>query len=349
MLIKLHVIVTMMAGLALAAQSGAAKASSQSPRPTPVATLNDRLTGDIAPVHDPAIIKAGDIYYLFNTVSSENEPPGLIHIRTSKDLVTWTKVGAVFEKLPDWAKAAVPGTKGLWAPDVAFVNGEYRVYYSVSTFGSNHSAIGLATSPTLDMTSAAYRWTDQGLVYASTRTSDHNAIDPNFVVDREGRHWLAFGSFWTGLKMVRLDPATGKTLAADKTIYPIARRASPGAIEAPFIITHGDYYFLFASFDFCCRGANSTYYTVVGRSKAVTGPYVDFDGKPMMQGFAQIVLHGTLDKTRRFRGPGHVGVAKVGDRELMVWHAYDASKKGVPTLRIAPIGWTPDGWPVIKQ
>jgi arabinan endo-1,5-alpha-L-arabinosidase len=331
------------AGLLLGAQSAPPS------KPPASASLNDRLTGDISPVHDPVLIRAGDTWYLFNTVSSESEPPGLIHIRTSKDLVTWTKVGAVFAKLPEWAKAAVPGTKGLWAPDVAFVNGQYRVYYSVSTFGSNHSAIGLATSPTLDVSSPDYKWTDQGLVYASKLSSDHNAIDPNFIADREGKHWLSFGSFWTGLKMIRLDPATGKPSAADTTLYPIARRPTPGAVEAPFIISRGDYYYLFASFDSCCRGAASTYYTVVGRSKNVTGPYVDFDGKPMMQGHGQVVLHAKLDKTRRFRGPGHPGIAQVGNREVMAWHAYDARNKGIPTLRIAPIGWTADGWPVVAQ
>ncbi|HEU0045898.1 MAG TPA: arabinan endo-1,5-alpha-L-arabinosidase [Sphingomonas sp.] len=333
------------AGLMLGAQS----APPVPPSPAPTTSINDRMAGDISPVHDPALIRAGDTWYLFNTVSSENEPPGLIHIRTSKDLVTWTKVGAVFAKLPEWAKTTVRGTKGLWAPDVAFVNGQYRVYYSVSTFGSNHSAIGLATSPTLDQRSPDYKWTDQGLVYASTRASDHNAIDPNFIADREGNHWLSFGSFWTGLKMIRLDPATGKPSTTDKTLYPIARRASPGAVEAPFIIDRGGYYYLFASFDSCCRGAASTYYTVVGRSKAVTGPYVDYDGKRMMQGYGQVVLHASLDKTRRFRGPGHPGIARIGDREIMAWHAYDARNKGVPTLRIAPIGWTKDGWPVIAQ
>ncbi len=95
----------------------------------------------------------------------------------------------------------------------------------------------------------------------------------------------------------------------------------------------------------CCKGAASTYYTAVGRSKAVTGPYLDYDGKPMLDGFAQIVLHGDLDKTKRWKGPGGGTVLHDGDKWYIVHHAYDAQNKGVPTLRVTPIGWTADGWP----
>lgn len=334
-------------GLALAAALAVLTAGACPALAQPGA-LNERLGGDISPVHDPAIIKAGDTYYLFNT-SQANEPPGLIHIRTSKDLVTWTRAGAVFPAIPEWAAREIGGAKGIWAPDISYVGGVYRLYYAVSTFGSNHSVIGLATSPTLDQSSPDYRWTDQGEVITSTKAGDYNAIDPNLVVDHKGGQWLAFGSFWTGLKLVGLDPATGKPPPGERKLISLARRPSPDAIEAPFIIHHGDFYYLFASFDFCCRGVNSTYYTIVGRSPEITGPYVNYDGKPLMQGYAQIVLHGDLDKTHRFRGPGHIGIVQSGGREIMVWHAYDASNKGAPTLRVAPIGWTPDGWPVVTQ
>jgi arabinan endo-1,5-alpha-L-arabinosidase len=314
----------------------------------PAVGLADRLTGDLSPVHDPAIIKQGDTYYLFVTTSREDQPPGLIHIRTSKDLVTWTKTGAVFATMPAWAKREIAGTTGLWAPDISYANGQYRLYYSVSTFGSNHSAIGLATTPTLDPAAPGYGWTDQGPVIVSRRGGDYNAIDPNAFTDADGKSWLAFGSFWTGLKLIAIDPATGKRPADDATVHAIAQRRNPGAIEAPFLIRHGDFYYLFASNDFCCRGGNSSYYTVVGRSKAVTGPYVDFDGKPMMDGYAQVVLHARLDPTNRWRGPGHAAVLHDGPRDYIVYHAYDANNKGRPTLRIQRLGWTKDGWPVAQ-
>ena len=338
--------VSLARAVCLALVLGSVGAGAQVPASVP--GVADRMTGDVSPVHDPAIIKQGDTYYVFSTTSQTNQPPGLIHIRTSKDLSTWKTTGAVFTAIPDWAKREISGTKGLWAPDISYANGQYRLYYSISTFGSNHSAIGLATTPTLDPTAPGYGWTDQGAVIVSPRGGDYNAIDPNAFTDTDGKAWLTFGSFWTGIKMIRLDPATGKALAGDKTVHALARRPNPGAIEAPFLTKRGDFYYLFASNDFCCRGANSSYYTVVGRAKAVTGPYLDYDGKPMMDGYGQIVLHGQLDKTKRWRGPGHPALLNDGGREYIVYHAYDARNKGVPTLRIQSMGWTADGWPVAR-
>jgi arabinan endo-1,5-alpha-L-arabinosidase len=97
--------------------------------PSAPASLNARLAGDIAPVHDPAIIRQGDTFYLFTT-SQERDGKGLIHIRTSKDLVTWTRAPSAFAEMPAWVKDAVPGARGIWAPDVSFSHGEYRIYYS---------------------------------------------------------------------------------------------------------------------------------------------------------------------------------------------------------------------------
>lgn len=328
--------------LALAVTAASAQTS-----PSPPVSLNDRLTGDLTPVHDPSMIKADGTYYLFNT-SQMGQEPGLIHIRTSKDMVTWTRAGAVFQSIPAWAAREIGGAKGIWAPDISYSGGQYRLYYAVSTFGSNHSAIGLATSPTLDPSKPGYGWTDQGPVIVSTRKNDYNAIDPNAYTDADGKQWLAFGSFWTGLKLIRLDPATGKRSAEDQTVHALASRTNPGAVEAPALLDHGGYHYLFASYDFCCRGADSSYYEVVGRSRDITGPYVDYDGKPMMQGAGQIVLHGKLDKTGRWRGPGGASIVQDGDRIFIVYHSYDARNKGVPTLRIAPLGWTADGWPVAR-
>ncbi len=244
--------------------------------------------------------------------------------------------------MPGWVKDTVPDARGIWAPDVSFSHGEYRVYYSVSTFGKNRSAIGLVTSPSLEKPV----WTDKGLVFRSNPSDDFNAIDPNLFEDAEGRQWLAFGSFWSGLKMIRLDPGTGLRTTQDARVYALARRGGPGAIEAPFVIHRRDFYYLFASFDFCCRGAASTYYTVVGRSKNSTGPYRDREGKKMMDGGGLLVLHADLDRGKRFVGPGHVAILREPKQDYIVYHAYDTQARGVPTLRIQPLGWTDDGWPV---
>jgi arabinan endo-1,5-alpha-L-arabinosidase len=300
------------------------------------------LQGDIRQVHDPAIIKDGDTYYLFSTRAG-------IAIRCSKDLISWRLCGDVFAHLPQWAVKDVPGVRGLWAPDVSYFNGKYHLYYSVSTFGSNRSSIGLATNQTLDPTSDRYRWQDQGKIIASNASDDWNAIDPNIVVDEEGQPWLSFGSFWGGIKLRKLGPDTAKPSIKDLTLYSIASRPRtsglPGAIEAPTIIRKNGYYYLFVSFDFCCRGLNSTYNIRVGRSRSVTGPYLDRDSKLMMEGGGTIVVTGG----KRWRGPGHCAVLQDRDSEKLVYHAYDADARGAPTLRIDLLTWDAAGWPAISR
>lgn len=330
----------MIRAMALAILMLSTRAPAQdAPRPTPLA-----LAGNVAPVHDPAIIKEGDTYHLFTT-GNLRDKEGLIGWRTSKDMKNWTLQQAVFAAIPDWAKAAVPGTGGLWAPDIVKVGGEYRLYYSVSTFGKNRSAIGLVTTPTLDRAAPGFGWVDKGLVWQSTAANDYNAIDPNIFVDDDGRQWMSFGSFWSGLKLVELDRATGKP-SAGATLTAIAGRSRPGAVEGPFIIKRAGFYYLFASYDFCCRGVDSTYYTVVGRSKAVSGPYVDRNGKAMMKGGGLLVLHADLDDSKRYVGPGHNSILREGGADFIVYHAYDKREKGRPTLRIQRLMWTPDGWPM---
>lgn len=308
-------------------------------------SLNDQLTGDLSPVHDPCIVKEGGTYHLFCT-SQMRENRGLIHWRTSPDLRAWTFKGAVMQKFPDWVTQAIPETRGAWAPDISFVNNEFRLYYSASLFGKNQSVIGLMTTPTLDTSRADFGWKDQGLVVATHPGDIFNAIDPNLIVDAKGRHWLALGSFWSGLKLVALDPATGKPSDARPKFLPVAEREAPDAIEGAFIIRKGDWYYLFASYDFCCRGVNSTYYTVVCRSKDVKGPYVDRDGRKMLKGGGFVVLDADMDPAKRFKGPGHCAVLQDTDADYIVYHAYDSQNNGRPTLRIQKLVWTADGWPV---
>jgi len=298
------------------------------------------LQGDIRQVHDPAVIKEGDNYYLFSTRAG-------IAVRCSKDLISWRLCGDVFAHLPQWAVKDVQGLRGLWAPDVSYFNGNYHLYYSASTFGSNRSSIGLVTNQTLDPTNDKYRWQDQGKILSSNPSDDWNAIDPNISIDEEGQPWLSFGSFWSGIKLRKIDPATGRLLNTDTTLYSLASRPrtteSPGAIEAPVIIRKNGSYYLFVSFDFCCRGINSTYNIRVGRSRRITGPYVDRDNKPMMEGGGTIVVTGGS----RWRGPGHCAILQEKDGEKLVYHAYDASAHGTPTLRIASLIWDAAGWPAI--
>lgn len=313
-------------------------------------SINERMTGDISPTHDPCIIKEGDTYYVYGT--SMPGSPG-ITLRTSKDLVHWTVRTPLFSEIPEWAATAVPGTKGMWAPDISRFNDKYYLYYAYSTFGSNRSAIGLSTATTLDPDSPQYGWTDQGLVLMSQDGDDFNAIDPARFADLKGRHWLIWGSFWTGIKMRRIDANTGKLLQTDRKIYSLASRpeptGGPDPIEAPFMIERRGYYYLFASYDYCCKGVQSTYYTAVGRCKDVTGPFLSRSGQSMAQGFGTVILRADLKEQGRWRGPGHCAVFNDQGQYYIVYHAYDKTNHGAPSLRIDPITWTEDGWPTVKS
>jgi arabinan endo-1,5-alpha-L-arabinosidase len=299
------------------------------------------MVGAITHVHDPVIIKTDATYYIFCTGDG-------IPIRKSADLMTWLldSPAKVFRRLPDWAQEMIPGATNIWAPDISFFNGRYHLYYSVSTFGSNRSVIGLATNITLDAASDDYQWIDEGLVLESVQANNYNAIDPNLVIDADGVPWLAFGSFWTGIKMRRLDYETGKPSDEDPKLKPLAQRmVNSGSVEAPFIIRKGDFYYLFVSFDFCCRGVESTYHVMVGRSENVIGPYVDREGMEMLRGGGTQVTF----PTERWRGPGHNAILQENGVEYIVYHAYDAENGGVPTLRIDSLEWDAEGWPFIPS
>jgi arabinan endo-1,5-alpha-L-arabinosidase len=331
------------------------------------------LSGEYAGTHDPSIAVDHGKYYVFATGAVrpprvESAPPAppvpgaarpstaqlpQLAIRCSPDLKVWKRCGAIFPSIPTWIQQMSPETQELWAPDVSYFDGLYHLYYAFSAFGKNTSGIALATNETLDPSSPKYKWVDRGLVLRSLATDDFNAIDPNLILDSKGEAYLSFGSFWTGIKMRHLDRHTGLLSKTDEKLYSLASRR-PGslaqprnpnlppdteAIEAPFVFQHGGYYYLFVSWDLCCRGLKSTYRTMVGRSTSVTGPYVDRDGKPMLEGGGSPLLQAN----GQWLGPGGESLLHLDHEDLIVFHAYSAVD-GHPALHISTLGWK-DGWP----
>jgi arabinan endo-1,5-alpha-L-arabinosidase len=292
-----------------------------------------QVTGNTSPVHDPSMIKNGTSYLLFAT-------GGGIEQRSSIDRINFTPTitAHAFTALPAWTAPYTNGTD-LWAPDVSLNGGQYYLYFAASTFGSSNSAIGLATSPTGN----AGSWIDSGAaVLTSATCAGSNAIDPAFISDASGNWWLAFGSFFNGINMVQVDPGSGKPLGTAPTCYSLAQRTGT-AIEGSTVYQHAGMYYLFASVDVCCQGINSTYHIVVGRSTSPQGPYVDRGGIAMTQGGGTIVLatHGNVI------GPGGQDLFSDTDGDVLVYHYYDGSNSGTPTLGINLLGWTSDGWPFV--
>jgi len=288
------------------------------------------LSGSLG-AHDPVIIAAEGQYHYFSTGNG-------ISVKTSPDLLRWTQQGNVFPTTPAWFAELVPeyAPRSIWAPDVSYFGGQYHLYYSVSSFGSNRSCIGHATRASL----TEGNWTDHEDAFCSNQPDqddNYNAIDPNVVLDKEGLPWLAFGSFWSGVKMIRLD-LTGERAGTE--LVDLASRGG-GAIEAPFVVRRCGYYYLFVSFDACCRGADSTYNTRVGRSRELLGPYLDKNGTAMLNGGGSLVLQAGGD----WVGPGHNAILILGTRAYNVYHAY-AATNGASMLRISELVWDVEGWPI---
>ncbi|HLK93372.1 MAG TPA: arabinan endo-1,5-alpha-L-arabinosidase [Polyangia bacterium] len=309
------------AGGAISCASAPGSAYDASNPPQPLT-----LSGSLG-AHDPAAYVLGNTIYLAAT--------GLI-AKTSTNLTTWNNAPTPLA-LPSWAATAT-GATNLWAPDISYFGGVYHLYYAASTFGSNKSCIGQATRADL----ASGSWADQGQVLCSNigETDNWNAIDPNVVIDDAGTPWLEFGSFWSGLKLVKLDPTTG--LRADTMLYSIANGAnSKGSLEGGWIFKRCGYYYLFSSWGACCSGAYD-YNIRVGRGTSVTGPYLDEAGVDLMKGGGTQLVAGNTD----WVAPGHNAVITYNNKTYNIYHALKGSSSGAATLRISEIAWTVDGWPV---
>lgn len=288
-------------------------------------------------VHDPStILKQGGRYYCFTTGMG-------VQALYSDDLLNWHQAPRLFDSPPEWVNNVVENHRGhFWAPDVIKLNNRYLVYYSVSAFGKRTSAIALASSPTLNPTAEDYGWTDHGIIVETDESSDHNAIDPGLILTPEGELWMTYGSFWSGIKLVQLDPETGKRISPDSPLYSLADKEE---IEAPAIFYHDGFYYLFVNWGHCCRGVRSTYNIRVGRSKQITGPYLDRDGVDLLDGGGTLVLETNGSAI----GPGHAGIFEHDGQLHFTYHYYDGNQRGRSRLGINHFRWGEDGWPQVDD
>jgi len=294
---------------------------------------------------DPStVVKSGGTYWVYGTGRG-------IPQFSSTDRLHWTFQGPVFSNAPAWVADAVPANmhNNAWAPDIHFFQGRWHLYYAYSSFGSKVSGIGVATNDSLDPKS----WTDQGLVVRTGKDTNYNAIDPCIFLDGTGKPWLSFGSYFSGIKLIAIDPATGKSAVGDATVYNIATRphTPPNAIEASCIFYHAGYYTLFVAWDGCCAGPKSTYNIRMGRSRSVTGPYLDKAGKDMREGGGTLFL-GSVGDNGSGRpiddevGPGHVGILEDTNGPYVSYHEeWARDRGGKTTLNLSKLAWDTDGWP----
>jgi hypothetical protein len=300
-------------------------------------------------LHDPGtLIKDGTNYFIYG------DGQGISGLTTT-DLRNWAAVSPVFPGGPPaWTSNSVPGFTGyFWAPDNAYFNGRYNLYYACSQWGTINSAIGLVTTPSL----VSPVWTDQGKViqsnpnFATNATTDltaFNCIDPSIMMDTNGTVWMSFGSYSDGILIMQLNPSTGKRFSASSPIYRVSNNGPvffSNTEEGSCLYQHGGYYYLFVNFGGCCDGVNSTYNIRVGRSAIVTGPYYDKSGINMTNGGGTMVL----ESTARYIGPGHAAIMNDNGTNWFTFHYYDGNNGGAATLGLMQMNWTADGWPALTN
>ncbi len=277
---------------------------------------------------DPSLIKGDDGYfYLYATEDIRNLP-----IHRSADLVHWEKVGTAFtnETRPTFEPKA-----GIWAPDISKIGDKYILHYSMSVWGGEWTCgIGAAVSD-----SPSGPFIDKGIMFRSNSINVQNSIDP-FYIEDNGKKYLFWGSF-RGIYAVELseDGLSVKDGAEKQQIVGTA-------YEGVYIHKHKGYYYMFASIGSCCAGMKSTYTTVVGRSRNLFGPYLNKEGKSMMDNNHEILIH----KNERFVGTGHNSEIVKDDKgnDWILYHAVDTQSPKGRVLLLDKVIWK-NGWPSVKN
>ncbi|HEY5233387.1 MAG TPA: family 43 glycosylhydrolase [Verrucomicrobiae bacterium] len=273
-------------------------------------------------IHDPStVIQCDNKYYVYGT--------GLPCL-TSDD--GW-----------NWRQGTSPGEGrgGGLAPDVIHIGDRYFFYYATGA-AQPKAEVRLLSNKTLESDSPDYKWEDGGIVASSDGFEDCNAIDPGVFLDpTDDRLWLTYGSYFGYIRLVELDPKTGKRLHPGHAPYNIAINC-----EASDMIYHDGWYYLLADHGSCCQGANSGYNIRVGRARKVTGPFLDNMGIDMIQGGGKLFA----GSGGRVVGLGHFGLINLGDGVQFFSCHYEADldRGGASVLDIRPLLWK-DGWPVAGE
>lgn len=302
-------------------------------------------------VHDPTIIYSDleNEYYMYSTDTQIDGVMSLgVQIRKSNNLQDWIYIGTALQGIPESVYPfTTPGN--LWAPEVIFINDEYRMYYSASIFGTNKSCINLAVSKTPEGP-----WIDRGLVISSNPdTDEQNAIDANVLFDKDGHQWMVYGSFFSGIYIVELDPNTGLILNEGDIGKCIANRSSnvEGALEGPFIYYNEslNYYYLFVSYDFL----GSSYNIRVARSRNIDGPYVDYNGLSMFEDEEnphsiglKILGSYRISPEVNWTSIGHNSILDINEKQYIVAHSRINHQQYPHYAYIREIVWLSSGWPV---
>lgn len=299
--------------------------------------IQKQLTGELF-VHDPVMIKQDSVYYVFHT------GPG-VTIRRSFDGLHWEDYGSIFKEgtFPAWHREEIPEQdRHLWAPDIIYKDEKYHCYYSVSAWINFNSSIGYASNTTLDTTDANYKWVDHGIVISYRNGGEGvNVIDPQVYVEGNGNTWLFYGSFQKGLRLVQLDPKIGMLLNEKPELTTITTHLGEGV----FVIKSGEHYYIFASRGKCCKGINSTYHVVMGRSKKLEGPYLNKEGNSWVDNHFSMFMEGNEDAP----GRGHNGFFTENDTTYIVYHAYSRAHEGRQQLGIQPVFMDNEGWPTLDS
>ena len=278
-------------------------------------------------IHDPSTIVVHDgKYYTYATGAG-------LPVSVSDDGWTWRRAGSLMAAVPGGrpgAEVVARGGNNTWAPDLVRIGGKYFLYYSAPGTQPK-AAIGLLVGTTLDPASPDYKWEDAGPVVWSDGVEDSNAIDPGVFHDpTDGRLWLTYGSYFGYIRLVELDPRTGKRLYPNRPATNVAINS-----EASIMIHRDGWYYLLVTHGSCCAGAASSYNIRMGRARKVTGPFLDNMGVDMLQGGGKLFL----GSEGRLIGPGHFGLLDLGDgvQKFSCHFEADLDRGGISVLDIRPL------------